>query len=88
MNVSSAITNVANRYKAIEAEKAKQAERQAKAEAEQKAVEKVETVVEALTPPTVEPIEKEYSMTFTVKGTLKQLKAVKEFLTANNYKFN
>ena len=88
LNVSSAITNVANRYKAIEAEKAKQAERQAKAEAEQKAVEKVETVVEALTPPTVEPIEKEYSMTFTVKGTLKQLKAVKEFLTANNYKFN
>lgn len=90
LNVSSAITSVANRYKAIEAEKAKQAERQAKAEAEQKAVEKVETVVEALTPPTVEmPVEQEQILTlkFTVKGTLTQLKKLKEFLNKGEYDY-
>lgn len=84
LNVSAAITTVANRYKAIEEAKAKEEERKAKAEAEQKAVEKVETVVEALTPPTVEtPIEEEkiYKMTFTIKGTKAQLKAVKSFIT-------
>ena len=93
LNVSAAITMVANRYKAIEEEKARAAERQAKAEAEQKAAEKVETVVETLTPPTVEtiapPVEEEKILTlrFTVKGTLPKLKVLKEFLNNGGYDY-
>lgn len=93
LNASKSITFVAEKYKAIEAEKAKEAERQAKAEAEQKAAEKVETVVETLTPPTVEPIappveeEKILTLKFTVRGTLPQLKAVKEFLNNGGYDY-
>lgn len=86
LNVSSAITTVANRYKAIEQAKAKEEERKAKAEAEKMAVKKVDTVVETLTPPTVEPIappieeEKILKMSFTVKGTMPQLKELKQFI--------
>ena len=90
LNVSLAITTVATRYKAIEAEKAREAERKAKEEAEKAAAEKVELVVETLTPPTVEePVEVEPTLTlrFTVKGTRTQLRALKEFLTNNNYDF-
>ena len=88
LNASKSITFVAEKYKAIEAEKAKEAERQAKAEAEQRAAEKVDTVVETLTPPTAEPIappieeEKIIQTTFTLKGTLSQLKEVKKFIIA------
>ena len=90
LNVSLAITTVATRYKVIEAEKAKEAERKAREEAEKAAAEKVELVVETLTPPTVEePIEVEPTLTlrFTVKGTRTQLRALKEFLKTNNYDF-
>lgn len=87
LNVSGAITAVINRHKAIEEAKAREEERRAKAEAEQKAAEKV---VEILTPPTVEPIdEKEPILTvnFKVRGTRTQLRALKEYLKANNYDF-
>lgn len=93
LNASKAITFVAEKYKAIEEEKARAEERQAREEAIQKAAEKVETIVETLTPPTVEPImppteeEKILTLRFAVKGTLPQLKALKEFLTKNNYDF-
>ncbi len=93
LNVSNAITTVANRYKAIEQAKAKEEERKAKAEAEKMAVKKVDTVVETLTPPTVEaiapPIEEEKILTlnFTVKGTLTQLKVLKEFLNKGGYEY-
>lgn len=86
LNVSNAITTVANRYRAIEQAKAKEEERKAKAEAEQKAVEKVEAVAEVLAPPPVEPIappieeEKILKMSFTVKGTMPQLKELKQFI--------
>lgn len=86
LNASKSITFVAEKYKTIEEEKAKEEERRAKAEAEQKAVEKVDTVVETLTPPTAEPFtppieeEKILKMTFTIKGTLSQLKEVKKFI--------
>lgn len=86
LNVSGAITTVVNRHKAIEEAKAREAERQARLEAEKKAAEKVETVVETLTPPTLEPIappvveEKIVQTTFTLKGTLSQLKEVKKFI--------
>ena len=84
LNASKSITFVVEKHKAIEAEKAKEAERQAKAEAEQKAAEKVDTVVETLTPPTAvePPVEEEKILqaTFTIKGTLAQLKSVKNFI--------
>ena len=90
LNVSLAITTVSTRYKAIESEKAREAERKAREEAEKAAAEKVELVVDTLTPPTVEePIEVEPTLTlrFTVKGTRTQLRALKEFLETNNYDF-
>lgn len=90
LNVSLAITTVATRYKAIEAEKAREAERKAREEAEKVAAEKVELVVDTLTPPTVEEsieVEPTLTLRFTVKGTRTQLKALKEFLKTNNYDF-
>lgn len=93
LNVSSAITTVANRYKAIEEAKAREEERKAREQAEAEAVAKVESVVEAVAPPTVEPIappveeEKTYALKFTVRGTMPQLKALKEFLNNGGYDY-
>lgn len=93
LNVSNAITTVANRYKAIEEAKAREEERKAREQAEAEAVAKVEEVVEAVAPPTVEPIappveeEKTYTLKFTVRGTMPQLKAVKEFLNNGGYDY-
>lgn len=85
LNVSAAITTVVNRYKAIEYAKKREEERKAREQAEKEAAEKVAAVVETLTP----PIEEEPILTlkFTVKGTRTQLRALKEFLTNNNYDF-
>ena len=89
LNVSNAITMVANRYKAIEAAKAAEEERKAREQAEAEAAAKVE----AIAPPTVEPIappveeEKVYTLKFTVKATMPQLKALKEFLNNGGYDY-
>lgn len=89
LNVSNAITTVANRYKAIEAAKAAEEERKAR---EQEAAEAA-AKVEAVAPPTVEPIappveeEKTYKLKFTVRGTMPQLKALKEFLNNGGYDY-
>ena len=93
LNVSNAITTVANRYKAIEESKAREEERKAREQAEAEAAAKVEEVVEAVVPPTVEPIappveeEKTYTLKFTVRGTMPQLKALKEFLNNGGYDY-
>lgn len=93
LNVSAAITTVTNRYKAIEAAKAREEERKAREQAEAESAAKVESVVEAVTPPTVEsiapPVEKEktYTLKFTVRGTMPQLKALKEFLNNGGYDY-
>ena len=93
LNVSNAITTVANRYKAIEEAKAREEERKAREQAEAEAAAKVESVVEAVAPPTVEPIappveeEKTYTLRFTVRGTMPQLKALKEFLNNGGYDY-
>lgn len=93
LNVSNAITTVANRYKAIEEAKAREEERKAKEQAEAEAAAKVESVVEAVAPPTVEPIappveeEKTYTTKFIVRGTMLQLKALKEFLNNGGYDY-
>lgn len=86
LNVSNAITTVANRYKAIEEAKARE-------QAEAEAAAKVEEVVEAVTSPTVEPVappveeEKTYTLKFTVRGTMPRLKALKEFLNNGGYDY-
>ena len=93
LNVSNAITTVTNRYKAIERAKAKEEERKAREQAEAEATAKVESVVKAVAPPTVEPIappveeEKTYTLKFTVRGTMPQLKALKEFLKNGGYDY-
>lgn len=93
LNVANAITAVANRYKAFERAKAKEEERKAREQAEAEATAKVESVVEAVAPPTVEPIappveeEKTYTLKFTVRGTMPQLKALKEFLNNGGYDY-
>ena len=93
LNVSAAITTVTNRYKAIEAAKAREEERKAREQAEAEAAAKVEEVVEAVTPPTVEPIappveeEKTYTLKFTVRETMPRLKALKEFLNNGGYDY-
>lgn len=93
LNASAAILTVTNRYKAIEEAKKREEERRAKEQAAKEAAEKVEAVVETLTPPTVEfvpaPVEVEPILTvkFTVRGTREQLKTLKEFLKNNNYDF-
>ena len=89
LNVSNSITTVVNRYKAIEEAKSKEEERKAREQAEAEAVAKVEAVA----PPTVEPIappveeEKTYTLKFTVRGTMPQLKALKEFLNKGEYDY-
>ena len=93
MNVSAAIKTVTNRYKAIEEAKAREEERKAREQAEAEATAKVESVVEAVAPPTVEPIappveeEKTYPTKFIVRGTMPQLKALKEFLNNGGYDY-
>lgn len=93
LNVSNAITTVTNRYKAIEEAKAREEERKAREQAEAESAAKVEEVVEAVTPPTVEPIappveeEKTYTLKFTVRETMPRLKALKEFLNNGGYDY-
>lgn len=93
LNVSEAITSVANRYKAIEEEKKREEERKAKAQAASEVVAKVKTVTRTLTPPIMveaTPIEEEPTLTIklTVKGTREQLRALKEFLNKGGYEYN
>lgn len=74
---------VTERRAAIEAaEKAKAAYKQQE-EVKQEVTEKVEQ----LAPPTVVQEEKTYTMTFTVSGTIGQLKALKAFMISNNIDF-
>ena len=85
LNVSAAIMDVRNRYKAIEEAQAREAERRAREEAAKAAAEKVEKVVESIAPPVEE--EKILTLKFTVKGTRSQLKALKEFLNNEGYDY-
>ena len=90
LNASRTIQLVNEKYKAIEDAKKREEERKAKEEAEKAAVEKVEDVVEILAPPTVEAPaveEKTYTLSFKVKGTKAQLKALKEFLNNGGYDY-
>lgn len=77
---------VERRKKAVEeAEKAKAAYTQTESINQQ-----AEKKVDMLAPPVIEeekPEEKKYTMTFTVSGTMEQLKALKAFMIENNIEF-
>lgn len=91
LNVSIAVTTVANRKKALEAKKEQEA---AKVEVQAKTVEtvkQIDKIVELAAPvakPVAAPVkEKQYKATFEVQGTLDELKAVKAFLEDGGYKY-
>ena len=89
LNVSNAITTVANRYKAIEEAKAREEERKAREQAEAEAAAKVEAVAPPTVEPIAPPIEEEPVLTvqFTVKGTRTKLKELKEYLERNGFDY-
>ena len=93
LNASKAITLVNEKFKAIEAEKAREEERKAREQAEAETAAKVEKVVETLTPPTIEPIappvEEEPILTlkFIVRGTRSELRELKEYLERNGFDY-
>ena len=90
LNLSEAIKAVTERRTALEAQKAEEAEAKARAEAEAAHVASVEAEAarqEALSAPEVKAPVKEYRATFTVYGTIEQLKAVKAFLNEGGYRY-
>lgn len=90
LNVSGAITTVVNRHKQLEAMKAIEEEQKARKQAEAEATAKVE----ALTPPTVEPIappveeEPILALRFTVRAKRSKLKELKEYLERNGFDYD
>ena len=85
LNLAQAKLTVVERQHAIEeAEKAKSAYIQ-----QEEIYKEAEKKIEQLAPPTVETEkeEKTYQMTFTVSGTIEQLKALKAFMTDNSIDF-
>lgn len=85
LNLAQAKLTVVERQHAIEAaEKAKTAYNQ-----QEEIDREAEKRVEQLAPPEIVPEqeEKTYSMTFTVNGTIEQLKALKAFMIDNNINF-
>lgn len=98
LNVANAITTVANRHKAAEAERVRREQQQKQREAEAEATAMVEkiaaTPVMPLPVPTVEfvaepsaPQEDEpiLELTFTVRGTRDRLRALKAYMLDNGY---
>lgn len=89
LNLSGSITAVANRYKAIEAEKAREAERRARAEAVKATENKVDEVIKPakviIEPPKVE--EPILTVKFTVKGTKAKLQELKAYLERNGFDY-
>ena len=100
-NASAAIVTVNNRHKAIEAERIRAEKARADAAAKAETVQKVEAAIEEhFTAPTVAEAPKEespaeqtiepiavYEVSFTVRGTLEQLRKLKTFLKEGNYDY-
>lgn len=101
LDINTAINTVKEREQALiaakeraeeEAKRKAEAEEQARLQAEKEATEQP-TETEPLKAPTVEEQQpantgtaEEFEMTFTVKGTFEQLKALKQFIVDNNIK--
>lgn len=97
-NLSRAMIVVKNRHEAIEAERIRREERERQQAEQQVAVEAVTQAIESVEPPKVEaPVieapavetaaETIYKATFTVWGTVEQLKALKAFMVEGGYKY-
>lgn len=89
LNVSNAITMVTYRYKAIEEAKAREEERKAREQAAAEAAAKVEAVAPPTVEPLAPPVEEEPILTlrFTVRGTRSKLRELKEFLNNGGYDY-
>lgn len=98
LNLAQAILVVTNRHKAIEEEQERKAVAEQKKALAEETVKKVEEAEQHFAPPIVEvenpanesaeeiqATEKTYRVTFTVKGTLEKIKALKTFLTEGDY---
>jgi hypothetical protein len=87
LDLATAKITVEKRRKAVEEAKKAKAAYSQNEEVNRQAEEKVDM----LTPPTIEEEkpeeEKKYTMTFTVSGTIDQLKALKAFMIENNIIF-
>ena len=83
LNLAQAHTAVNERRKAVETAKKAREEAEKQEEAKQEAVERVDSFA----PPVQVEEVKTYSMTFTVSGTIEQLKALKAFMINNNITF-
>lgn len=87
LDLAAAKITVEKRKKAVEeAEKAKAAYTQSE-EVNRQAEEKVDMLAPPTTTEEEKSEEKKYTMTFTVTGTIQQLKAIKAFMIANNINF-
>ena len=88
LNVANAIKNVTDRHKAIEEEKARQEALKALKAEEEKTIAKAKEVIEEVTAPVEVKEVKKYRSTFTVYGTVEQLRALKEFLEKEGIKYD
>lgn len=84
LDLAKATITVKNRHEAIEKAKQQAQETQEQAATREKAEEKVNQVI---APPVVQMVEKTYRMSFTVVGTLSQLKEIKQFLESRGIKY-
>ena len=84
LSLAQAKMAVAERQHAIEAAEKARALYNQQEELDREA----EKRIEQLAPPTVVQEEKTYTMTFTVSGTIEQLKALKAFMIENNINFS
>lgn len=93
LNVAQAVMTVTNRHKAIEEERRKSEIVRIESEAREVAEKKVEQAIEEFAPPAAQPApEVEYQkkllqVTFTVRGTLEQIKALKKFLNDGGFDY-
>lgn len=88
LNVASAIKNVTDRHKAIEEEKARQEALKALKAEEEKTIAKAKEVIEEVTAPVEVKEVKTYRSSFTVYGTVEQLRTLKEFLEKEGIKYD
>lgn len=88
LNLAQAQTIVKNRRAEIERAKAESLAHYERIKKQVESLPLEDDIPEALEPPTVSTVQEPvYTMYFTVKGTIDQLKAVKAFLVENNIEF-
>lgn len=89
LNASLAVINVAERHRAIEAEKARAEEHRQEAEERKSAEDKIDEIIEeeAFEVPIEEPTEEIIEFTFTVRGTHERICELKSYLIEMGYLF-